>query len=75
MEIYQTSLHSHEVWLKDWKEIEDGVEIPLTMQIMDEEEVIELPSPDLFYEPEELSEMGFQSVAVAAVTFSSEISE
>lgn len=75
VETYQTSLHSHEVWLEGWKAIEDGKEIPLTMQIMDEDEVIALPSLDLFYEPEKLAEMGFQSVAVATVTFSSEISE
>lgn len=72
---YETDLYRHVFWLEGWETIEDGVEIPLTMQILDDKEEIEPPSLDLFFDPETLNEMDFDSVMVATVVFSSEKSE
>ena len=63
-------LYHHVSWREGWVEIVSEEEIPLTMQIVDEEETLTMPSLDAFFTPEKLTEEGFDKVFVVTVRFS-----
>lgn len=62
--------YSHVSWLEGWTEIACEEEIPLTMQILDEQEKIMMPSLADYFAPEKLLEKDFDEVFVVTAQFS-----
>lgn len=61
---------SHVSWLEGWTEIICEEEIPLTMQILDEQEKIKMPTLADYFAPEKLLENDFDEVFVITAQFS-----